>query len=164
MKLLTIYMTSIIMNDVQFDYNAILIMKRGIVLKVNKNNLLLIAGLVWGFAGFNILRIGIVEYRNNLNLLNILISLAIFILFQSLIFGKMVKKHTVRIKEYEEDKQYFYKFFDKKSYFIMVFMIALGIGLRASGIVPEVFIAVFYTGLGVSLLTAGILFIINFFK
>lgn len=164
MKILTIYMTSIIMNNVQFGYNAILIMKRGIVLKVNKNNLLLIAGLVWGFAGFNILRIGIVEYRDNLNLLNILISLAIFILFQTLIFGKMVKKHTVRIKEYEEDKQYFYKFFDKKSYFIMAFMIAFGIGLRASRIVPEVFIAVFYTGLGVSLFTAGILFIINFFK
>ena len=33
-------------------------------------------------------------------------------------------------------------------FLIMVFMIAFGIGLRASGLAPEGFIAVFYTGLG----------------
>ena len=48
--------------------------------------------------------------------------------------------------------------FDGKSFLIMVFMIAFGIGLRASGLAPEGFIAVFYTGLGASLLLAGALF------
>ena len=43
---------------------------------------------------------------------------------------------------------------------IMVFMIAFGIGLRASGLAPEGFIAVFYTGLGASLLTAGLRFLL----
>lgn len=133
-------------------------------MKVNKKYLLLIAGLVWGFAGYNILRIGIIEYRDNINIINIIFSIAVYIMFQSFIFGKMVRKHTMRIKGYEEDKQYFYKFFDKKGYLIMAFMITFGIGLRASGMLPEVFIAVFYTGLGTSLFTAGILFLINFFQ
>lgn len=47
-----------------------------------------------------------------------------------------------------------------KSFLIMVFMIAFGIGLRASGLAPEGFIAVFYTGLGASLLTAGLRFLL----
>ena len=42
----------------------------------------------------------------------------------------------------------------------MVFMMAFGIGLRASGLAPEGFIAVFYTGLGASLLTAGLRFLL----
>jgi len=46
----------------------------------------------------------------------------------------------------------------------MAFMITFGIGLRVSGIIPDVFIAVFYSGLGASLFTAGVLFIINYIK
>lgn len=45
----------------------------------------------------------------------------------------------------------------------MAVMMSGGIGLRASGIVPERFIAVFYTGLGASLL-AGLLFGFNYGK
>lgn len=37
-----------------------------------------------------------------------------------------------------------------------------GIGLRASGLVPEFFIAFFYTGLGLALATAGVAFIKNY--
>ena len=139
-------------------------MKRGVALKVHKTYLLLIAGLVWGFAGFNILRIGIIAYKGRLNVVNILLSIVIYAAFQLFVFGNMVKKHSKRITGYKEDKQYFFKFFDKKAYFIMAFMMTLGIGLRVSGIVPETFISIFYTGLGASLLTAGILFIINYIR
>ena len=37
-------------------------------------------------------------------------------------------------------------------------------GLRVSGICPDIFIAVFYTGLGAALLTAGLLFLRNYVK
>lgn len=53
---------------------------------------------------------------------------------------------------------FFLKFFDRKAFIIMAFMMSGGIGLRASGVAPERFIAVFYTGLGAALLLAGILF------
>lgn len=131
---------------------------------VRKNTLILIAGIVWAIAGFNIVRIGLVAYQGNLTWWRGLLSVAVFAVFQAFIFGKMVKKHTERILQYEEERQNFFRFFDTKSYLIMAFMMTLGIGLRVTGIVPTGFIAYFYTGLGASLLTAGVLFIINYIR
>ncbi|MEG0830567.1 MAG: hypothetical protein RSD88_08355 [Anaerovoracaceae bacterium] len=132
--------------------------------KTHKNNLLLIAGLVWGIAGFNILRIGLIAYQDQVLWQNILISIGVFLAFQLFVFRKMVKKHTLRIMKYEEERQLFFKFFDVKGFCIMAFMMTFGIGLRVSGLLPDVFIADFYTGLGTSLLTAGVIFIVNFIK
>ena len=134
------------------------------IMKVKKNTLLLIACFVWTAAGFNILRIGIMTYASYLSLLNIILSAAVFGIFQYFIFGRLVKKHTKRISDYEEEKHFFLKFFDLKSFIIMAFMMTGGIYLRTSGLGPERFIAVFYSGLGASLFLAGILFGINYFK
>ncbi len=131
-------------------------------LHVHKNTLILIAGIVWAIAGFNIVRIGLVAYQGNFTWWRGLLSIAVYAAFQILVFGKMVKKHTDRIRRYEEERQNFFRFFDTKSYLIMAFMMTLGIGLRVSGVVPNTFIAFFYTGLGASLLTAGVLFIISY--
>lgn len=133
-------------------------------MKVQKNTLLLIACLVWGAAGFNILKIGLLAYPNYLQPLNYALSLLVFAIFQFLIFGKLVKKHTQRINGYVEEKQFFLKFFDVKSFIIMAFMMTLGIVLRATNIAPERFIAVFYTGLGSALALAGLLFGYQFVK
>lgn len=91
-------------------------------------------------------------------LVNFLLTLVVFAIFQKFIFGKLVDKHTERIRGYEKEYHFFMKFFDLKSFIIMAFMMSGGIGLRASGVAPERFIAVFYTGLGAALLLAGILF------
>lgn len=133
-------------------------------MKVKKENLLLLASIIWLIAGFNVLRIGIIAYRGNVSLLNILLSLLIFAVFQIMVFGKLVRKHTNRIINYQEERQFFLKFFDIKSFFIMAFMITFGIGLRALNICPDMFIAVFYTGLGASLFLAGLLFGRNYLK
>lgn len=133
-------------------------------MKVQKNTLLLIACLVWGAAGFNILKIGLLAYPNYLQPLNYALSLLVFAIFQFLIFGKLVKKHTQRINGYVEEKQFFLKFFDVKSFIIMAFMMTFGIVLRATNIAPERFIAVFYTGLGSALALAGLLFGYQFVK
>lgn len=133
-------------------------------MKVKKVNLLLLASIVWGIAGFNVLRIGIIAYKGNLSLVNLLFSILIFAVFQLMVFGKLVRKHTNRIINYQEERQFFLNFFDIKSFLIMAFMITFGIGLRASGICPDVFIAVFYTGLGSSLFLAGLLFGLNYLK
>lgn len=127
-------------------------------MKVKRNTLLLFACLVWSVAGFNILRIGLVAYPAYFTVLNLLLSVLVFVVFQRFIFGKLVKKHTARISAYLEERHFFLKFFDGKAFVIMAVMIAGGIGLRTSGIAPEQFIAVFYTGLGASLLVAGLLF------
>lgn len=133
-------------------------------MKVKKKTLLLIACAVWSVAGFNILRIGILSYSPYISVINILLSMAVFTVFQYFIFGRLVKKHTARIQNYEEERHFFMKFFDIKSFIIMAVMMSGGIYLRASSLAPERFIAVFYTGLGSSLLLAGILFGKNFLQ
>ena len=101
-------------------------------LKINKKHLLLLAGIIWAIAGFNILRIGILSYRGNVTLLNLFLSCVIFTAFWFLVFDKLVRKHTFRILNYQEEKQFFLKFFDIKSFCIMAFMMTFGIGLRVS--------------------------------
>ena len=133
-------------------------------MKVKRNTLLLLACLVWCVAGMNILCIGLITYPAHLTVQNILLSIVVFGVFQKFIFGKLVKKHTARINAYLEERQFFLKFFDRRSFIIMAVMMSGGIGLRATGIAPEGFIAVFYTGLGASLLLAGILFGCHFGK
>lgn len=132
--------------------------------KVKKQTLLAIACIVWGIAGFNVLRIGILSYPGYVNWVNILLSVVVYVVFQKFIFGKLVKKHTKRIKGYEEEKQFFLKFFDVKSFIIMAVMISGGIIIRAFELAPVRFIAFFYTGLGASLFTAGVLFGVNYFR
>lgn len=133
-------------------------------MKVKRKTLLLLACLVWGAAGFNVLRIGLVAYGPYVTVLNLVLSAVVFVLFQQFVFGKLVKKHTARINGYQEKRHFFLKFFDKKAFMIMAVMMTGGIGLRISGLAPERFIAVFYTGLGASLLLAGLLFGCNYGK
>ena len=131
-------------------------------MKVNRRTLLLIACVVWCAAGVNILRIGVEAYSSYLTWVNVLLSIVVFSVFQRFVFGRLVVKHTTRIGSYAEERQFFLKFFDGKSFVIMAIMMAGGIALRASGVAPERFVAVFYTGLGASLLLAGLLFGRNF--
>lgn len=132
-------------------------------MKVKRDTLLLLACLVWGAAGFNILRIGLAAYPAFRTALNFCLSALVFAVFQRFVFGPLVKKHTARIRAYEEERHFFLKFFDKKAFavmavIVMAVMMTGGIALRAGGLAPDRFIAVFYTGLGASLLLAGALF------
>lgn len=131
-------------------------------MKVQKKFLLLIAGIVWFIAGFNIMRIGVIASKGTWIFSMLCLIAIVYLLFHNLVFRKMVKKHTARILNYEEDKQLLYRFFDKQAYCIMAFMITFGIGLRVSGLISDVFIAVFYSGLGFSLVIAGISFCLQF--
>lgn len=133
-------------------------------MKVKRNTLLLIACLVWTAAGFNILRIGLLAYPAYRGIVNYLLTALVFAVFQIFIFGKLVKKHMSRIRAYQEERHFFLKFFDGKSFAIMAMMMTVGIWLRSSGFAPERFIAFFYTVLGASLLLAGLLFGFNFGK
>lgn len=131
--------------------------------KVKKRKLLLIAGIVWIIAGFNVTRLGIISYKIiDRKWYLYLFSLIIFLIFGSM-FYKMTTKHTKRILGYEEYKA-FWNFFDKKAYLIMVFMMGGGIGFRAMKIFPNIFIGFFYTGLGLALTYSGLIFIYNFLK
>ena len=128
---------------------------------VKKRTLLLIAGIVWLMAGFNVARLGVLSYaviekRWYLYVL----SAVVFVLFGRMFF-KMSKKHTKRIIGYEEYRP-FWHFFDVKAYLMMACMMSGGIGFRAAGIFPDIFVAFFYSGLGCALALAGVLFAKNY--
>ena len=55
-------------------------------MKVQKKNLLILAGIVWSIAGFNILKIGIEAYVSYVSLLNLVLSLVIYIIFMKFVF------------------------------------------------------------------------------
>lgn len=131
---------------------------------IKNKYLLLIAAIVWLIAGFNVLKIGVETYINYVTVINLLLSLVVFLAFWIMVFSKLVKKHTLRISSYESEKQWFYLFFDLKSFIIMAIMMTTGIVIRYYALLPDVFIAVFYTGLGSALALAGILFMVNFMR
>lgn len=111
-------------------------------MKISKTTLLLLASIVWLFARFNVLRIGIITYSAYLSFINYLLSLLFFSVFQLFIFSKLVLKHTARINAYTE-KQFFLKFFDLNSFITMVFMMSLGIWLCGCAIISDHFFTVF---------------------
>lgn len=127
---------------------------------VKKRTLILIAGIVWLIAGFNVARLGVLSYLKitPIKFYYPILSIIVFGLF-GLMFYNMSKKHIKRIKEEKEAYRPFWTFFDLKSYLIMIFMMSGGIWLRASQLVPDTFIAFFYTGLGSALALAGLYFL-----
>lgn len=133
-------------------------------MKIKKERLLLIAGFVWSIAGGNILFIGLNTYAEYISIRNGALTLIVFFLFWLLVFKKLTRKHTKRIREYPDEKQFFWLFFDKKSFIIMFFMMTFGIVIRTQHLLPNQFITVFYTGLGTALLLAGIIFLKNYIR
>lgn len=131
---------------------------------IKKMNLLLLASLVWMIAGFNVLKIGIETYHGFVQPVNLLLSVAVFLIFWFMVFHKLTIKHTTRIMTYKEEKQLVIKFFDVKSFIIMAVMITGGVTIRMFNLLPDRFIAVFYSGLGAALFLAGVLFSYNYFK
>lgn len=131
---------------------------------VKKRYLLLIASLVWLFAGLKVLSLGLEAYKTNFTALNVLLSIAVFIVFWLMVFNRLVNKHTVRIKAYTEERRYFWNFFDLKSFIIMAIMMTAGILIRKYSLLGVNFIAFFYTGIGAALSLAGLKFMYNFIK
>lgn len=128
---------------------------------VEKRTLLLIAGIVWLIAGFNVARLGVLSYLVIERTWHLYaLSCVVFCLFGTM-FYKMSKKHTKRIVGYETRRP-FWHFFDGKAYLIMACMMGGGIGFRALGVFPDLFVAFFYSGIGCALASAGIQFLRNF--
>ncbi|EDT75903.1 hypothetical protein [Clostridium butyricum] len=129
--------------------------------RVQKRSLLLIAGFIWGFAGFRVLTLGLGDVESNKGnlIFSLIFSSIVFYIFLKFVFNKIIKKHTKRIIKNTLEKQCVFSFFDFKSYCIMGFMIFLGITVRSAKIFNPVYVGTFYIGLGLALFVAGILFL-----
>lgn len=128
---------------------------------VNRQVLLITAGIVWIIAGANILRIGIATWADTSHewMFKVGEATIVFLLFFVFVFKKLYYKHTRRIEQKKEDKNCPFSFFDVKGWIIMTFMITLGITVRSFHLLPDSFISVFYTGLSIALILTGFLFV-----
>lgn len=125
---------------------------------VTKKDLLIMAGILWIFAGSMVMKIGIESYfRLNIRALYYTpIIIGVFLLFYFEVFSKLVNKNFKRIGRLKDEERKIYSFMDKKSYLIMAIMMTSGILIRRELHLPMIFFFTFYTGLGAALFTAGV--------
>lgn len=128
---------------------------------VQKNRLILVAGIVWCLAGAMVCLIGLpLELRLAPEHLVLLpLAAVIFVAFDNLVFSRLVRKHTHRIRSEPADRLPIWRFFNASSWAVMGVMMGGGMALRLSGVVPDWAIAFFYSGLGLALLLAGVRFV-----
>jgi len=126
-----------------------------------KNQLILIAGLVWCAAGAMVSMVGLpLEFRLAPSQLILFpLAVAIFLAFYFLVFSRLVRKHTGRIRARTEDRLPVWQFFNASSWAVMAVMMGGGMALRFSHLVPDSMIAFFYSGLGVALFLCGVRFL-----
>jgi hypothetical protein len=131
---------------------------------VPKNRLILVAGLVWCLAGAMVCFVGLpLEIRlAPEHLLLVPLAVLIFLAFDNLVFSRLVRKHTHRIRSESRDRLPIWRFFNASSWAVMAVMMGGGMTLRLSHLVPDWAIAFFYSGLGVALLLAGLRFVVLF--
>ena len=128
---------------------------------LRKNQLMLIAGLVWCVAGAMVMMVGLpLEFRlAPSHLILVPLAAAIFLVFYLFVFSRLVQKHTIRIRARTEDRLPFWQFFNTSSWVVMAVMMGGGLSLRLSHLVPDWVIAFFYSGLGVALFICGLRFV-----
>ncbi len=131
------------------------------VVHIPKNRLMLIAGLVWCAAGAMVCIIGLpMEFGlAPSNLILFPLAAVIFLAFYFLVFSRLVRKHTGRIRARVEDRLPFWHFFNASSWAVMAVMMGGGMALRLSHLMPDWMIAFFYSGLGVALFLCGVRFL-----
>ena len=119
--------------------------------RIKKQPLIAVAGVVWLLAGLNVAILGVraaIDMRGVAVIVLLALAggaAAIFCAFHPM-FSRLVQKNAQRIADLEGDRHHVVRFFDRKSYMMMAFMMSL---------FPDWFIAFFYTGLGLALTLAG---------
>ncbi len=135
-------------------------------MRIQKEKLLIVDGVAWFIAGVNVAAIGfaaLLGYAGWKLALMVSGAIAVFTLFRVRIFSPMAKRNEVRIRAYDDALQSPLRFLDKRGFIIMGFMMLLGFGGRALGLLPEAFVAFFYPGLGFALAVTGFGFFLRYF-
>ena len=97
-----------------------------------------LAALLWLIAGVNVLRIGLVNWPSETNILvSILWLIGSLAFFAGFIFPSVVKRNLTALGQRAEGTLRWYQCFTPSSWIIMAGMITLGITLRALDLTPS---------------------------
>jgi di/tricarboxylate transporter len=127
------------------------------MLKVHKNVLLFLAGIVWLLVGTMLLLFALLWLCRGPHIHDYVfafVGIAAALLIHHLGFLKIVDKNVKRILPMDRKKSIF-SFVPWKSYIIIAFMIALGALLRHSSI-PKHYLAVVYISIGLALVLSSV--------
>ncbi len=127
---------------------------------IPKRHLLLVAAVVWTFAGGMLLfrGVSILRYYNTPNVPQEIGCVIAGVFFYLFMFAKISATHIHRILNLPAERPGIFSFFNRRSYILMGLMICCGISLRMSGIVPIEYLALFYIAMGTPLLLSAIRF------
>lgn len=123
---------------------------------ISKRGLLLLAGIVWTFAGGMLAFRGLSYLWDQPHLgVRLAIAAAIGVAFYLMVFTRVSFKHISRIKSKAVAKPCAFSFFDVKGYLMMAVMITSGILLRHFNVVNPAYLYTFYVGMGIPLLISA---------
>jgi len=124
---------------------------------VPKRHLLLVAGIVWTFAGCMLFTRGAFYLVNSGNYLfwRFLIGLIAGMAFYFALFTRISHKHINRIRNIEIVDPCMFSFFNLRSYFMMAIMISAGVSLRKFDLIDKNILYNFYVCMGMPLLISA---------
>jgi hypothetical protein len=133
---------------------------------VSKHQLLLIAAVVWTFAGAMLLFRGFSFLQPDSTQKIVVAGLCLIFgaIFYVFMFSKISAKHINRIINLPYERPFFLAFFDARSYLLIPLMIGSGIGLRISDIVPLIYLSDFYIIMGTPLFMSALRFYFVYFR
>lgn len=129
---------------------------------MNKRDLYIVAGVIWGVPGVIISLKGINAYRiqPSEDIWWLLLITAGVLSGFFLMFRRIVKRYCQRIASLP-DQVKIWQTFPARGWFLIVFMMGLGIALKHIPDIPSAFTASFYSGLGPMLLLSSLRFLAN---
>ncbi len=133
--------------------------------KTDRKYLVLVAGLMWCGVGIMLMTFaGIWLLRYNGNGVYLFLAGGILAGIPIHLFGfsRLAGKNIGRLMEIT-GKRSIFSFITIKSYFTIIFMVALGITLRHSSI-PKQYLSIVYNGIGTGLFLSGLKYIRTFLK
>jgi hypothetical protein len=136
-----------------------------IALRTDRKYLILVAGLMWCGVGVMLMTFAatwLSRYTGRGTMLFLSAGLLAGLPIHFFGFLKLAKKNLGRLMEITERKSIF-SFITLKSYFTIIFMVALGITLRHSSI-PKEYLSIVYNGIGLGLFLSGLSYIGTFFR
>jgi hypothetical protein len=133
--------------------------------RVPRTYLLLIAALVWTFAGGMLLLRGystLLAYPDFFGFKILGCGVGGLIFFK-LLFFKISGKHVLRIQSLVPDNPCLFSFFNLRSYLMMTIMITTGITLRKTGVISPEYLSLVYITMGIPLLMSSFRFYYSFY-
>lgn len=134
---------------------------------VDKKYLLLVSGLLWSVAGLFLDRLAFGWLLNGDYAHKILYLLAGFLIGAAIhLFGfsNVAQKNIDRIVGKDKEKVCIFGFQKLSGYFIIVFMMSLGLFMRNTEFIPKNFLSIVYLGIGTGLFLSSLKYYLAFIK